>query len=145
MPINQNYEKALRKAVESTPIYQLLNITLEEIDMGFARFRMPFRKEFTQLYGVVHGGIIATIADTAGAFALLTLIKKGEQVTTVEMKINFLSPIIGGEMYGEARITHTEGGICLGELEVKDADGKLLAKAQATYMILPPSNQYSKP
>jgi uncharacterized protein (TIGR00369 family) len=140
MPIKESYEKALRRAVESTPYYQLLKITLEQIDVGFARFRMPFRKELTQIYGVVHGGVIATIGDTAGAFALLTMVKKGEQVTTVEMKINFLSPINSGEIFGEARITHRENWLALGDLEVKDAKGKLLAKGQATYMILSPSN-----
>ena len=96
MPIKESYEKALRKAAETAPYYQLLQIRLEEIDAGFARFRMPFRRELMQAYGVVHGGAIASLADTAVAFALMTLIQPGERVTTVEMKINFLSPVSEG-------------------------------------------------
>jgi uncharacterized protein (TIGR00369 family) len=137
MPLKESYEKALRRAVETTPYYQLLQITLEEIDQGFARFRMPFRKELTHAYGVVHGGAIASLADTAAAFALMTMIQPGEKVTTAEFKINFLSPVPRGEMIGEARIVNKGKKLVLADMEVKNEEGKLLAKGIATYMILP--------
>lgn len=136
MPLKPNYEKALRKAVESAPYYQLLKIRLEEIDLGFTRFRMPFRGELTQAYGVAHGGAIASLADTAGAFALMTLIQPGEKVATAEMKINFLAPVNGGEMIGEARIQHKGKKLALADMEVKDEGGKWIAKGMGTYMIL---------
>jgi len=138
MPIKESYEKALRRAVESAPYYQLLQITLEQIDVGFARFRMPFRKELTQAYGVVHGGAIATLADTAVAFAMMTLIQPGEKVTTVEFKINFLAPVAGDEMIGEARVLNKGKRLALADMEVKTGDGRLLAKGLATYIILSP-------
>ena len=141
MPIKESYEKALRKAVESAPFYQLLQIRLEEIDSGFARFRMPFRKELTQAYGVAHGGAITTLADTAVAFALMTLIQPGQRVTTVEMKINFLSPVTGGELFGEARVIQKGKRLALADMEVKDETGKWVAKGLATYVILTPENK----
>jgi len=136
MPIKESYEKALRRAVEAAPYYQLLQITLEQIDRGFARFRMPFRKELTQVYGVIHGGAMATLADTAGAFAVMTLIRPGEKVTTAEFKINFFSAVTGGEMFEEARAVYTGKRLVVADMEVKDENGKLLAKGLATYVIL---------
>ena len=136
MPIKESYEKALRRSVESAPFYQVLQITLDQIDTGFARFRMPFRKELTQVNGVVHGGAIAALADTAVAFALMTLVQRGEKVTTVEFKINFLAPVDNGEMIGEARIVNKGEKLVLADMEVKNEDGKLIAKGLATYMIL---------
>ncbi len=136
MPLKPTYERALRKAVESAPYYQLLQIRLEEIDFGFARFRMPFRKELTQAYGVAHGGSIASLADTAVAFALMTLIQPGERVTTIEMKINFLASVDSGEMIGEARVQHKGKRLALADMEVKDEKGRWVAKGLATYMIL---------
>ena len=135
MPLKESYEKALRRAVETAPYYQLLQITLEKIDEGFARFRMPFRKELTQAYGVVHGGAIASLADTAVAFALMTMVQPGERVTTAEFKINFLSSVTNGEMIGEARIINKGRKLVLADMEVKNEEGKLLAKGIATYMI----------
>ncbi|MCJ7492793.1 MAG: PaaI family thioesterase [Deltaproteobacteria bacterium] len=136
MPIKESYEKALRRAVETAPYYQLLQITLDQIDEGFARFRMPFRKELTQAYGVVHGGAITSLADTAVAFALMTLIQPGERVTTAEFKINFLSSVHSGEMIGEARIVNKGRRLVMADMEVKKEDGQLIAKGMGTYMIL---------
>jgi uncharacterized protein (TIGR00369 family) len=136
MPIKESYERALRRSIESAPFYQLLQITLEQIDIGFARFRMPFRKELIQVNGVVHGGAIASLADTAVAFALMTLIQRGQQVTTVEFKINFLAPVDKGIMIGEARIVNKGRKVVMADMEVKNEEGKLLAKGLATYMIL---------
>jgi len=141
MPIKESYEKALRKAVEAAPYYQLLQIRLEEIDAGFARFRMPFRRELVQAYGVAHGGAIASLADTAVAFALMTLIQPGERVTTVEMKINFLAAVSEGELIGESRVVQKGKRLALAEMEVKDGNGKLVAKGLATYMILSPGQK----
>ncbi len=138
MPIKESYEKALRNAVASAPYYQLLKISLDQIDEGFARFRMPFRKELTQAYGVVHGGAIATLADTAVAFAMMTIIQPGERVTTVEFKINFLAPVTEEEMIAEARIINKGKRLALADMEVKRGDGKLIAKGLATYIILSP-------
>jgi uncharacterized protein (TIGR00369 family) len=143
MPIKESYERALRRSIESAPFYQLLQITLDRIDIGFARFRMPFRKELIQVNGVVHGGAIASLADTAVAFALMTLIQRGQQVTTVEFKINFLAPVDKGIMIGEARIVNKGGKLVMADMEVKNEGGKLLAKGLATYMILnsPPTTE----
>ena len=136
MPIKESYEKALRRAAEAAPIYQLLQIHLDRIDTGFARFRMPFRKELTQAYGVVHGGAIATLADTAVAFALMTIVQPGEKVTTAEFKINFFAAVTSGEMIGEARIVHTGKRLAVADMEVRNQNGELIAKGMATYAII---------
>ncbi len=141
MPIKESYEKALRKAVEAAPYYQLLQIRIEEIDAGFARFRMPFRRELMQAYGVAHGGAITSLADTAVAFALMTLIQPGERVTTVELKINFLAPVVEGELIGESRVIQKGKRLALADMEVKDEKGKLIAKGLATYRILSPGKK----
>jgi acyl-CoA thioesterase len=136
MPLKESYEKALRRAVDSAPYYRLMQIRLDQIDTGFARFRMPFRKELTQAYGVVHGGAIASLADTAVAFALMTLIRPGQRVTTAEFKINFFSAVEGGEMIGEARTVYTGKRLVVADMEVKNETGKLIAKGLATYAII---------
>jgi uncharacterized protein (TIGR00369 family) len=136
MPIKESYEKALRRAVEAAPIYQFLQISLEEIDAGFARFRMPFRKELTQAYAVVHGGAIALLADTAVAFACMTLIHPGQKVTTAEFKINFFSAVRSGEMFGEARAVYSGKRLIVADMQVKTEEGILISKGMATYAII---------
>jgi acyl-CoA thioesterase len=136
MPLNEEKAKNLHKMVATAPFYQLLKITLEKIDEGLARFRMPFQRELTQGFGVVHGGAIATLADTAVAYALLSLVQPGERVATVEFKINYLSSVTAGELIAEAHIINKGEKLALGGMEVKNEQGKLIAKGLATYMIL---------
>ncbi len=136
MPLKESHEKTLREAFESGPYYRLLQMKLEELDSGYARLRMPVRKELMQIFKVVHGGAIGSLADTAVAFALMTLVAPEEPVTTVEFKINFLAPVDGGELIGEARIVSKGRRVVLGDMEVKNKTGKLIAKGLATYMIL---------
>lgn len=136
MSIQESQERALRKAFDSGPYYQLLQMKLEKLDLGFARLRMPVRQELMQIFSVVHGGAIGSLADTAVAFALLTLLEPEERVATVEMKMNFLVPADGGQLIGEARIVSKGRRIALGDMEVKNEKGRLLAKGLATYMIL---------
>ena len=78
------------------------------------------------------------MADTAAAFAMMTVIQPGEKVTTVEFKINFLAPVTDGQMIGEARISNKGKRLALADMEVKTGDGKLIAKGLATYIILSP-------
>ncbi len=136
MPLNEEKTKNLHRMVTTAPIYQLLKISLEKIDEGFARFRMPFQRELTQGFGLVHGGAIATLADTAVAYALLSLVQPGERVATAEFKINYLSSVTAGELIAEAHIINKGEKLALGEMEVKNEQGKLIAKGLATYMIL---------
>lgn len=136
MAINEERVKNLRQMVANAPYYQLLKISLEEIDEGFARFRLPFQRELTQGFGIIHGGAIATLADTAVAYALLTLVQPGEKVATAEFKINYLSAVTAGDLIGEARIINKGQKLALGEMEVKNEKGKIIAKGLATYMVL---------
>jgi len=136
MPLTEEKTKNLHRMVTTAPFYQLLKISLEKIDEGFARFRMPFQRELTQGFGLVHGGAIATLADTAVAYALLSLVQPGERVATAEFKINYLSSVTAGELIAEAHIINKGEKLALGEMEVKNEQGKLIAKGLATYMIL---------
>ena len=113
-------------------------MSLDELEPGFARFRMPFREELLQSNGVVHGGAIVSLADTAVAYALLTLLQPGEWVTTVELKMNFLAAVKGEEMFGEGRVVRRGRRLALIEMEVKDKKGTLIAKGLATYLVRGP-------
>ncbi len=136
MPLREEWANKLAKMVENAPYYQLLKISLVKIDEGYACFRLPFQRELTQGFGVVHGGAIATLADTAVAYALLSLLQPGDRVATVEFKINYLAAVISEDLIGEARILHRGEKLALGEMGVRDEKGKLIAKGLATYVIL---------
>jgi uncharacterized protein (TIGR00369 family) len=129
--------EALREYANEVPMYKLLGMRVEEARAGYARFRLPFRQELTQPMGVMHGGALAAVADSAVAIALWGLVGMDKVFTTIEMKINFIAPVAGGEVIAEGNIVHCGRKTALGEVTLKDQNGRLVGKCLATYMILP--------
>ncbi len=127
----------MKEQANTSPFYRLLDMHVEEVAEGYARLRLPVGERLLQLYGVVHGGVAATLADSCVGVALISLLEPPLSSTTVEMKVNYLAPVTHGELVAEGRIVHKGRTLALGEADVRDHNGRLIAKALATYMILP--------
>lgn len=127
----------LRKHANQIPMYKLIGMEVVEVGPGYSRFRLPFRKELTQPFGVMHGGALAAIADSAVALALWGLVGMDKAFTTIEMKINFIAPVASGEVVAEGNIVHCGRRTAIGDVTLKDTDDRLVGKCLATYMILP--------
>ena len=74
-------------------------------------------------------------ADTAVGIALVGLVSRGDLLTTIEMKINYLKPFEQGEITAEAKIIYIGSQTAIGDVDVRDSSGNLVAKAIATYAI----------
>lgn len=107
--------------------------TLEVLEEGTSKISLPFRDDFEQTFGVVHGGFITLIADTAGYFAAATMV--GEQpLATAEIKMNFISPVYRKDIYAIGKVLKTGRHLIVCELKVFIAqDDKLVAVGIASY------------
>ena len=119
-----------------SPFWALLGMEIVDVKKGWAKVRLPFEKKLLQPLGVAHGGAIFSPADSAVAMALVGLVERDEIFTTIEMKINYLIPFRGGEITAEAKIIYKGSKSALGDVEVRNSDGDLIAKGLATYMIM---------
>ena len=131
----ETYLEQVKKVTNHSPYYQLLGMEVAEIRGGESRVQMPFRQELTHPYGIVHGGAIASLADSAVAMALIGLVEPKARITTIEFKINFFSPVDKGELGAHAKIIHKGSQTAVGDVEVTNEEGKLVAKVIATYSI----------
>lgn len=98
--------------------------------------RAPVRKDFLQEYGVVQGGILSALADTAAVYLLITFLDEGKRMSGVEFKINFLNPgsADGGDLVATSRVVKKGRTIAVCESEVEQ-DGRPLAHGIFTYLI----------
>src|SRR6266436_8671777 len=87
----------IERAIDAVPYALLLGIQLEKAAPGEATLTLAIRPELTQNHGVVHGGAIASLLETATAFAILTLLEPDERVTTVDLTISYLRPAVEGK------------------------------------------------
>ena len=89
-----------------------------------------------QVHGVVHGGVLAALADTAGGLATYMACPRGTRVATIEMKINYLEAVEGGSVTAEARVVRIGGHIAVVDCDVRD-DRRLVGKALMTFFVGP--------
>jgi len=135
--IAPDFKNALMKTMQTkSPFWSLLGMELVDARKGWAQVRLPFDKKLVHPLGIAHGGAIFSPADSAVAMALMGMLEPDETTTTVEMKLNYLKPFDSGEIVAEARIVYKGARTALGEVEVRNDRGNLIAKGLATYMIL---------
>ena len=126
----------IERAIEAVPYAQLLGIELEKVVPGEAILTLAIRPELSQNHGVVHGGAIASLIDTATAFAILTLLEPEERVTTVDLTISYLRPGLEGRLRATARVLRQGRRLLNTSAEVTNEAGMLLATALSTYIKL---------
>ena len=134
--LEPRFQEALANWMKTrNPFWSLLGIELIEVKKGWAKIRLPFTEKLANGVGVAHGGAIFSPADSAVGMALVGLIGKDENISTLEMKINYLRPFRGGEIVAEAKIVHKGTMTAIGDVEVRDDKDNLIAKGLATYAI----------
>jgi len=131
----EEYLEQVRKVVNNSPYCQLLGMEIMEIKEGESKMQMPFKEGLTHPYRVVHGGAIASLADSSVGMALVSLVEPEDRIGTIEFKINFFTFISKGNLEAHAKIIHKGSKTAVGEVEVKNEEGKLVAKVIATYSI----------
>ena len=131
----EKYLEQIRKVANNSPYYQLLGMEIMEIKEGESKIQMPFKQGLTHPYRIVHGGAIASLADSGVAMALISLVEPKDRIATIEFKINYFVPVSKGRLEAHAKIIHKGSKTAVGDVEVKNEKGKLVAKVMATYSI----------
>ena len=121
-------------AFASVPYARFLGLELGSITSGQVSIHLQVRDELRQNQGVVHGGAIASLIDTASAFAVLTQIELHESVTTTDLTIHYLRPVTSGRMTANARVVRGGKRLFVLSVEVTDEREILIATAVTTYI-----------
>lgn len=136
MEMTAEHLRLIREKFESNHFPRSLGIELDSIEHGRARLSLEVGQHHLQLAGVMHGGAIATLIDTAVAFAIVGASNPGARFTTIEMKVNYLRPIREGRVVADARLIRDGRRIVVSECDLYDSEGRLAAKGLLTYMRL---------
>jgi uncharacterized protein (TIGR00369 family) len=120
------------------PFSRATLIYLTSVAEGRAVFTGVPSEAFLNPIGTVHGGWSSALLDSAMACAVHATLKAGQGYITVEMKINFVRPVLpsSGELTCEGRLIHRGGTLATSEGKLLDAAGKLLAHGTETCMII---------
>jgi uncharacterized protein (TIGR00369 family) len=128
-------EAIISRFQDRSPFWGVIGMQLVEVKKGWACVRVPFRNRLTNSNGVLHGGVLFAAADSATGAALISLAQKEQTVATIELKISYLQPVAGLDIFAEATIIQKGSRTAVSEVCVRDAAGNLVAKALGTYAI----------
>jgi uncharacterized protein (TIGR00369 family) len=124
----------IQKALASVPFAKLLGIELETVAPGTATLSLQITNDLKQNNGVVHGGAIASLIDSATAFAIISLLPPDEKATTADLTISYLRPLKEGRAHSTARVLRAGRRLIVVSAELVDDAGKLIATALTTYI-----------
>ena len=105
---------------------------------GTAEVRFTATEDFTNSLGVIQGGMLGAMLDSALGMAVLATLSEGEAPVTVEMKVSYFKPAKPGTLFATGRVVHRGATIAHAEADLRDADGMHLARATATLRIIRP-------
>jgi uncharacterized protein (TIGR00369 family) len=123
----------LKQLFEAAPISRYLGMTLGYCENGVARVRLPFRKDFEEGHGVIHGGLIGLLGDTAGNFAVGS-VSPGSTVKTVEFKLSLLAGV-QGDLLAIGEVVRKGRTLATCRLEVVEGNDRVIAIGLATYAL----------
>jgi uncharacterized protein (TIGR00369 family) len=134
-------QKIVSGELPPPPLARLMNFDLVELREGHAVFAVDPAEYHYNPIGVVHGGLAATLLDSAMGCAVHSTLPAGAGYTTLEIKVNFIRAMTAetGRVRCEARIVHVGGRTATAEGKVIDEAGKLYAHGTTTCLILRPN------
>lgn len=127
----------LRARISTTNIAKQFGFELAEAERGRVVLRMRVDARHLQVHDVVHGGVLAALADTAGGLASYMAYPRGMRVATIEMKINYLEAVERGTIEADARVVRGGRHIAVVDCDLRDENGRMVAKALMTFFVSP--------
>jgi uncharacterized protein (TIGR00369 family) len=135
--LNPKYAEAVAMVVNRSPYFSLLSMEIRDLQWGTSLLEIQLAEKHLQPFGFVHGGAIASIMDAATFWAVFPQIEKGLGLTTVEIKVNFLAPAQKGTLLAKGRCIRLGKTLALGDAEIRNSEGGLVAHGTATMMVVP--------
>jgi acyl-CoA thioesterase len=128
----------IRQNALQSGYFQLLNLHIDNAQNGEGAVSVHVDARLYHPQQIVHGGVIFTLADTAMAMALMSMLPADTRTSTIEAKINFLHPVRTGELSAIATIVHRGRSTAVLEATVYNTDGtehKAIARMLGTFHI----------
>ncbi|RMF12874.1 MAG: PaaI family thioesterase [Candidatus Dadabacteria bacterium] len=138
-PLAPEFEQGLIASIRAAPFPAFLGLEKEAVRRDYARMRLRYRPELNQPAGIVHGGAIASLIDTAVVGAVLSAYTPEtmpKTIVTIDMHVHYLNAAREVDLICHAAVRRRGRQIVFLEAEVIDDDGRDIAHGELSYMIV---------
>ena len=120
---NERFRETVQESFARQGLMKALGARLRRIDPGVVEIELPYSDVVTQQHGYFHAAAVAAIADTAGGYAALTLMRSDEEILAAEFKINLVRPAVGRLLVAEAEVVRLGRTLVVSQATVRAIDG----------------------
>ena len=135
--INPAYLETMANLVENNAFPRLMGMRLAAMDFDHATITLDADERHLQPFGIVHGGVLATLIDTATFWSAFMRLPPDMGLVNIDLKLNYLQPADQGRLSAVGRCIRPGRTISYAEAHVYDDAGALLAHGTSTLMALP--------
>ena len=132
--IDERQKARAAASMERNPFAKLIGMKLIDLQPAAATVQIEMRDELRQPHGILHGGVTATLIDTAMAYAVITCLTEEEKASTVDLTVHYLRPHSEGAFTCTAKVVRAGRKILTVSADVFNEQRKLFATAISTYM-----------
>lgn len=119
--------------ISCAPFERLLNITIVDAEEGRATLSMPFLMDYAQGGGLMHGGALVSLADTAVVMAIKSLVPPQSHFATIALEAKYLRPVSRGVVIAEAEVIEREGRLMKGHAVIYDDQKRAVMEFSSTF------------
>jgi acyl-CoA thioesterase len=135
--LDERHIENLMARIRDSAFHQWAGMELKSVGGGQSELEMELHPHHFNPQGIVHGGIITALADTAIGLALRSQLRPGLTHRTAQLNVHFLAKGEGNKLVGRGRSVHLGQRMGYGESEILDVEGRVLARASGTFIVLP--------
>ena len=134
--INPEHIKAFLDLINRGPYLELLSVKVCEMDIGYSKVEVELQNKHMNSFGAIHGGVYASLIDTAAYWAVYCQIDENTGYTSIDVCVNNLSTVHEGKIIVEGKSIKVGKSLCMAEAIARDSTGRILAHGTSKLMIL---------
>jgi uncharacterized protein (TIGR00369 family) len=132
--LTEEQRRRVERMRDAVPFLKHLGIEVESVGPGTSTLLLPVREELSRNDGIIHGGAVASVIDSAFAFAIIPVLAENERTVTVDLTIHYMRPLSGGVCKTIASVVRAGRRVITVSAELFDENEKLAATALSTYL-----------
>ena len=129
----ENWPEFIKNHFNTLPYFKFMHATVLETDRGYAKVTLPIKPEYSNTYGIAHGGIVTSLVDMVSGVALRTLKLR---IVTIEVTTDYLKTVsLADHLTAEARVIHEGNKLLHADISVYNQEEVLVARGKVIYYV----------
>lgn len=130
-----NVKEFILSKIGKVPFFQVISLQIEMMDERGSQLRISSKRKHKNLWGTVHGGVIASLADAACSASIFPFLNDDEMIMTAGLQIHYFMPVKRGDLLGKGRFIRRGRHLAYGEADIFNDCNQLIAKGNASFAV----------